>query len=207
MTETTGPFRRLFRRSATTDAGRGRHAPAARSTDRLAGDGASIAVDIPDSDPLLAYLQSAPGPVDVARLELDSPAVDGAARRRGRAGRAAGVAGRADRHAEPRAAPVGAGLLDRRSPAADHAGRPGRPRHPRRPARPRAGRRGGRPRAPRPGAARRDAHPAAVPAARAAPAAASGRSPRSTARPGRSAATSTTSSRCPTAGSGSPSAT
>jgi serine phosphatase RsbU (regulator of sigma subunit)/anti-sigma regulatory factor (Ser/Thr protein kinase) len=32
-------------------------------------------VDIPDHDPLLAYLQSAPGPVDVARLELDSPAV------------------------------------------------------------------------------------------------------------------------------------
>ena len=38
---------------------------------------ASIAVEIPESDPLLAYLQSAPGPVDVARLELDSPAVQG----------------------------------------------------------------------------------------------------------------------------------
>ena len=36
---------------------------------------ASIAVDIPESDPLFAYLQSAPGPVDVGRLELDSPAV------------------------------------------------------------------------------------------------------------------------------------
>jgi serine phosphatase RsbU (regulator of sigma subunit)/anti-sigma regulatory factor (Ser/Thr protein kinase) len=35
----------------------------------------SIAVNIAESDPLLAYLQSAPGPVDVARLELDSPAV------------------------------------------------------------------------------------------------------------------------------------
>jgi serine phosphatase RsbU (regulator of sigma subunit)/anti-sigma regulatory factor (Ser/Thr protein kinase) len=35
----------------------------------------SIAVDIPESDPLLAYLQTAPGPVDLARLELDSPAV------------------------------------------------------------------------------------------------------------------------------------
>ena len=35
----------------------------------------SIAVDIPESDPLLAYLQSAPGPVDLGRLELDSPAV------------------------------------------------------------------------------------------------------------------------------------
>ena len=36
----------------------------------------TIAVDIPDADPLLAYLQSAPGPVDVGRLELDSPAVE-----------------------------------------------------------------------------------------------------------------------------------
>ena len=44
----------------------------------------SIAVDIAESDPLLAYLQSAPGPVDLARLELDSPAVT--------ALRAAGVA-------------------------------------------------------------------------------------------------------------------
>jgi serine phosphatase RsbU (regulator of sigma subunit)/anti-sigma regulatory factor (Ser/Thr protein kinase) len=32
-------------------------------------------VDIPESDPLLAYLQSASGPVEIARLELDSPAV------------------------------------------------------------------------------------------------------------------------------------
>ena len=36
---------------------------------------ASIAVDIPESDPLLAYLQTATGPVDLTRLELDSPAV------------------------------------------------------------------------------------------------------------------------------------
>lgn len=43
-----------------------------------------IAVEIADNDPLLAYLQSAPGPVDVARLEMDSPAV--------RALREAGVA-------------------------------------------------------------------------------------------------------------------
>ncbi len=34
-----------------------------------------VAVDIPESDPLLAYLQSAPGPVDIARLDLESPAV------------------------------------------------------------------------------------------------------------------------------------
>ena len=48
------------------------------------GMAASIDVDIPESDPLLAYLQSAPGPVDVAKLELESPAV--------RAMREAGVA-------------------------------------------------------------------------------------------------------------------
>jgi len=72
-TDTTGAFRRFLRRSPTPS-------PAATAT--TAADvpapidqGASIAVDIPDSDPLLAYLQSAPGPVDVARLELDSPAV------------------------------------------------------------------------------------------------------------------------------------
>ena len=35
----------------------------------------AIALDIAENDPLLAYLQAAPGPVDVARLELDSPAV------------------------------------------------------------------------------------------------------------------------------------
>ena len=32
-------------------------------------------MDIAESDPLLAYLQTAPGPVDLTRLELDSPAV------------------------------------------------------------------------------------------------------------------------------------
>ncbi len=35
----------------------------------------SVAIDIAESDPLIAYLQSASGPVDIARLELDSPAV------------------------------------------------------------------------------------------------------------------------------------
>jgi serine phosphatase RsbU (regulator of sigma subunit)/anti-sigma regulatory factor (Ser/Thr protein kinase) len=73
MTETTGAFRRLFRRSATTTPAAVGVAPAI--ADAPADGGISIAVDIPDSDPLLAYLQSAPGPVDVARLELDSPAV------------------------------------------------------------------------------------------------------------------------------------
>src|SRR5262245_21571575 len=34
-----------------------------------------VAVEIPESDPLFAYLQAAPGPVDVARLELASTAL------------------------------------------------------------------------------------------------------------------------------------
>jgi len=35
-----------------------------------------VAVDIPETDPLFAYLQSAPGPVDLTRLELASPAFE-----------------------------------------------------------------------------------------------------------------------------------
>ena len=35
-----------------------------------------MAVDIPETDPLFAYLQSAPGPVDLTRLELASPALE-----------------------------------------------------------------------------------------------------------------------------------
>ena len=87
MTESTSAFRRFLRRPAAP-------APPAdaveASTSPQPGLAAathppvSIAVDIPDADPLLAYLQSAPGPVDIVRLELDSPAV--------RALREAGVA-------------------------------------------------------------------------------------------------------------------
>ena len=84
MAELTRPIRRLL--------GRGRDVPASQTTqtaDRRpelsrAPDDPAIAVDIPASDPLLAYLQSAAGPVDIARLELESPAV--------RAMRDAGVA-------------------------------------------------------------------------------------------------------------------
>jgi serine phosphatase RsbU (regulator of sigma subunit)/anti-sigma regulatory factor (Ser/Thr protein kinase) len=76
MTALNRPIRRLL----------GRAAPAAEAVattpdeavpDQSAAQPAndSIAFDIAESDPLLAYLQSAPGPVDVARLELDSPAV------------------------------------------------------------------------------------------------------------------------------------
>src|SRR5258708_39475458 len=75
MTALTRPIRRLL--------GRGDVAPAiplAQSPERSPdlvrpAEDAPIAVDIPESDPLLAYLQSAPGPVEGAKLELDSPAV------------------------------------------------------------------------------------------------------------------------------------
>ena len=73
MTELTRPIRRLLGRGdRPTDV-----ATPVADEPAVAGLGpmASIAVDIPESDPLLAYLQSASGPVDVGRLELDSPAV------------------------------------------------------------------------------------------------------------------------------------
>ena len=76
------PPARPFRQPGLGRARRGTRPP--RPPPTAFADRASIAVDIPDHDPLLAYLQSAPGPVDVARLELRSPAVD--------ALRAAGVA-------------------------------------------------------------------------------------------------------------------
>jgi serine phosphatase RsbU (regulator of sigma subunit)/anti-sigma regulatory factor (Ser/Thr protein kinase) len=75
MTALTRPIRRLLGRDA---------APIPDVPDVVAEptpsptrdrENASIALDIAETDPLLAYLQSAPGPVDLARLELDSPAL------------------------------------------------------------------------------------------------------------------------------------
>ena len=75
MTALTRPIRRLLRREAdpaTPDA-----VPSIAPAFEVprAADEPTIAVDIPESDPLLAYLQTASGPVDLGRLELDSPAV------------------------------------------------------------------------------------------------------------------------------------
>jgi serine phosphatase RsbU (regulator of sigma subunit)/anti-sigma regulatory factor (Ser/Thr protein kinase) len=75
MSELTRPIRRRFGRGdrpavVVTEADV-TEPPAAAPTEIRA----SIAVDIAESDPLLAYLQTAPGPVELARLELDSPAV------------------------------------------------------------------------------------------------------------------------------------
>ena len=85
MTEETRTWRRFFRRTpASGDAvleGPGAGSPDVAGTPAITAAapievGPSIAVDIPESDPLLAYLQSAPGPVDLGRLELDSPALE-----------------------------------------------------------------------------------------------------------------------------------
>jgi serine phosphatase RsbU (regulator of sigma subunit)/anti-sigma regulatory factor (Ser/Thr protein kinase) len=75
MTELTGPIRRLLGRPDGPEATPAPAVPAAAEEPVRAPDDPSIAVDIPESDPLLAYLQTASGPVDLARLELDSPAV------------------------------------------------------------------------------------------------------------------------------------
>ncbi len=73
MTELSRPIRRLLGRAERSTA-------TATTATELARPAAveatvSIAVDVAESDPLIAYLQAASGPVDLARLELDSPAV------------------------------------------------------------------------------------------------------------------------------------
>ncbi len=71
MTSLSRPLRRLFGRSTAAPA----PIPAApvEEPDRATGTGQTgVAIEIPQSDPLFAYLQSAPGPVDLARLELTS---------------------------------------------------------------------------------------------------------------------------------------
>jgi serine phosphatase RsbU (regulator of sigma subunit)/anti-sigma regulatory factor (Ser/Thr protein kinase) len=71
MTVLTRPLRRLTGRTAP-DAVPAAAAPAPAVPAELAG----VAVEIPETDPLFAYLQSAPGPVDLTRLELASPSLD-----------------------------------------------------------------------------------------------------------------------------------
>ncbi|HYO42290.1 MAG TPA: SpoIIE family protein phosphatase [Candidatus Limnocylindrales bacterium] len=70
MTVLTRPIRRLLGRS-TPDA----MPVAAPAAPAPAVEQPGVAVDIPETDPLFAYLQSAPGPVDLTRLELGSPAL------------------------------------------------------------------------------------------------------------------------------------
>lgn len=71
MTALTGSFRRrlLGRQADAARVGRAGAGPAAAPEDEVEP------VDIAPNDPLLAYLQSATGAVDVEALELDSPAL------------------------------------------------------------------------------------------------------------------------------------
>jgi len=71
MTTLTGSFRRRFlgRSTEASPSTRDHTDPVAAPQDEVAP------VDIAPNDPLLVYLQSATGAVDVAELELDSPAL------------------------------------------------------------------------------------------------------------------------------------
>jgi serine phosphatase RsbU (regulator of sigma subunit)/anti-sigma regulatory factor (Ser/Thr protein kinase) len=71
MTALTRPVRRLLGRPAQPVEGR----PIAAAAPRVAEE-PTVGVDIPQTDPLFAFLQAAPGPVDIGRLELASPALD-----------------------------------------------------------------------------------------------------------------------------------
>jgi serine phosphatase RsbU (regulator of sigma subunit)/anti-sigma regulatory factor (Ser/Thr protein kinase) len=75
MTELTRPIRRLLGRRVDVPQPRPTEVTEAAAAPVRVPDDPAIAIDIAESDPLLAYLQSAPGPVDLARLELDSPAL------------------------------------------------------------------------------------------------------------------------------------
>ncbi len=70
MTALSRPFRRLRARPAEAAAEETAPAPAP-----VVDEQPGVAIDIPETDPLFAYLQAAPGPVDLARLELASLAL------------------------------------------------------------------------------------------------------------------------------------
>jgi serine phosphatase RsbU (regulator of sigma subunit)/anti-sigma regulatory factor (Ser/Thr protein kinase) len=70
MTALTRPFRR-FRGGTAEPATE----PEAIAVVPSSEENAGVAIDIPETDPLFAYLQAAPGPVDLSRLELASPAL------------------------------------------------------------------------------------------------------------------------------------
>ena len=71
MTALTRPFRRLRGRAAQPAV-----EPAAVTMTPAMNEQPGVTVDIPETDPLFAYLQSAPGPVDLSKLELASPALE-----------------------------------------------------------------------------------------------------------------------------------
>jgi len=73
MTALARPIRRLLGRSEPDPS------PVAAVPEPLPAPVAEqpgVAIDIPETDPLFAYLQAAPAPVDLTHLELASPALD-----------------------------------------------------------------------------------------------------------------------------------
>lgn len=72
MAAMTRPLRRLLGRSAPDAPG---VAPAAPGR-VIPAEQPGAVVDIPETDPLFAYLQASPGPVDLTRLELGSAALE-----------------------------------------------------------------------------------------------------------------------------------
>ena len=76
MTELTRPIRRLLRRRDDVPGSPLAQVERSPAEAVRPPEDPAIAVDIPESDPLLAYLQTAPGPVDLVRLELASPALE-----------------------------------------------------------------------------------------------------------------------------------
>ena len=70
MTAMPRPFRRILGRSEPVAS------PEPLTVAAAPVEQPGVAVDIPETDPLFAYLQAAPGPVVLSRLELASPALD-----------------------------------------------------------------------------------------------------------------------------------
>ena len=91
-------------------------------------------LEIAPNDPIVAYFLSASGAVEIEQLDLDSPALRAMKAAGIKAGRAAGQPGRADRAAQPGAAPQPAGVLGRRPELSEQPGDPGRPGRAGRPA-------------------------------------------------------------------------
>ncbi len=77
MTALTRPIRRLLGRSAPDQSPvAGLPEPEPGVAPAPVAEQPGVAIDIPETDPLFAYLQAAPGPVDLSRLELASPALE-----------------------------------------------------------------------------------------------------------------------------------
>jgi len=75
MTALTRPIRRLLGRTEPAPLPAGA-APEPRIAPEPVAEQPGVAIDIPETDPLFAYLQAAPGPVDLTRLELASPTLE-----------------------------------------------------------------------------------------------------------------------------------